>query len=125
MYDWSNQSTAVLSRWRNPGDVTEMPRAVYGSGYNWLGSDRYVEDASFLRFRSITFSYALSKNFVKKLSLEDLNFYITADNIYTFTNYKGQDPEVNMKGGDPFAIATDNASTPPTKRVTLGVSVRF
>lgn len=125
MYGWSNQSTAVLSRWRNPGDVTDMPRAVYGSGYNWLGSDRYVEDASFLRFRSITFSYTFGKSLIKKLRLEDLNCYVTADNIYTFTKYKGQDPEVNMKGGDPFAIAIDNASTPPTRRVTLGVSVRF
>jgi len=125
MYGWSNQSTAVLSRWRNPGDVTDMPRAVYGAGYNWLGSDRYVEDASFLRLRSITFSYNFAKNFIKKLRLEDLNCYITADNIYTFTKYKGSDPEVNMKGGDPFAIAMDNASTPPTRRVTLGVSVRF
>lgn len=125
MSGYSNQSTAVLSRWRNPGDVTDMPRALYGSGYNWLGSDRYVEDASFARLRSITFSYNFNKNFIKKLRLTDLNCYITADNIITFTNYKGQDPEVNMKGGDPFAIAIDNSSTPPTKRVTLGASVRF
>ncbi|WP_281225988.1 SusC/RagA family TonB-linked outer membrane protein [Flavobacterium aquiphilum] len=125
MYDWSNQSTAVLSRWRNPGDVTNMPRAVYGAGYNWLGSDRYVEDASFLRLRSITFNYTFNKNFIKKLRLEDLNWYVTADNIYTFTKYKGQNPEANMKGGDIFAIAVDNASTPPTRRLTLGLSVRF
>jgi TonB-linked SusC/RagA family outer membrane protein len=125
MYGYSNQSTAVLARWRNPGDVTDMPRALYGSGYNWLGSDRYVEDASFARLRSVTFSYIFNKNFIKKLRLEDLNCYITADNLFTFTNYKGQDPEVTMKSGDPFAIAVDNSSTPPTKRVTLGFSVRF
>ena len=57
MYTFNNQSTAVLSRWRNPGDITDMPRAVYNSGYNWLGSDRYVEDASFVRLRSVTLRY--------------------------------------------------------------------
>lgn len=125
MYGWSNQSTAVLARWRNPGDVTNMPRAVYGSGYNWLGSDRYVEDASFCRLRSVTLSYNFGKNLLKKLNLEDVRVYLTADNLYTFTKYKGQDPEVNMKGGDPFGIAIDNASTPPTKRISFGLTTRF
>lgn len=124
MYDYNNQSTAVLSRWRNPGDVTNIPRAVFRTGYNWLGSDRYVEDASFLRLRSVTFNYSLSQSFVKKIRLDDLSFYITGDNLYTWTKYRGQDPEVNMSSG-PFGIAIDNASTPPTQRFTLGVSTRF
>lgn len=125
MYGFDNQSTAVLSRWRNPGDVTDMPRAIYRGGYNWLGSSRYVEDASFLRFRSATFSYNFGKNFLKSLKLDDLNLYFTADNIYTFTKYRGQDPEVNMRGGDPFGIAIDNSRTPPTRRFTLGLRTRF
>jgi len=124
MYGYSNQSTAVLARWRNPGDVTDMPRAVYGAGYNWLGSDRYVEDASFVRLRSVTVSYNLGKGLLKKLNLEDLRFYLTADNLLTFTNYKGQDPEVSM-GKGAFGIAIDNASTPPTKRFTFGLTTRF
>jgi TonB-linked SusC/RagA family outer membrane protein len=125
MYGWGNQSTATLSRWRNPGDVTNMPRAVYGSGYNWLGSDRYVEDASFLRLRSVTFSYTLGKELLKKLKMDEIRTYITADNLYTWTNYRGQDPEVSMKSGDPFGIAIDNSRTPPTSRVSLGISTRF
>ena len=124
MYSWNNQSTAVLSRWRNPGDVTNMPRAVYGAGYNWLGSDRYVEDASFVRLRSVTVSYNLGKNLLKKLNLDDLRFWLTADNLYTFTKYTGQDPEVSMSSG-PFGMAIDGSTTPPTKRFTLGLSTRF
>ena len=125
MYGYSNQSTAVLARWRNPGDVTNMPRAVYGTGYNWLGSDRYVEDASFLRLRSVTFSYSLGQKVLKKLKMDEIRTYITADNIYTWTNYRGQDPEVSMKAGDPFGIAIDNSRTPPTSRVSLGITTRF
>lgn len=124
MYGWGNQSTATLSRWRNPGDVTNMPRAVYGSGYNWLGSDRYVEDASFVRLRSVTFSYNFSKPFLKKLKMDDVRFYLTADNLLTFTKYRGQDPEVNMSSG-PFGMAIDYSRTPPTSRFTLGLTTRF
>ena len=102
-----------------------MPRAVYGAGYNWLGSDRYVEDASFVRFRSATFSYHFTKPFLKKWKLDDLRVYVTADNLLTFTNYRGQDPEVNMRGGDPFGIAIDYSRTPPTRRFTLGIQTRF
>ena len=125
MYGWDNQSTAVLDRWRNPGDQTNIPRAIYQGGYNWLGSDRYVEDASFLRFRSATFSYSLPKSALENLRLDDLRVYVTADNIMTFTNYRGQDPEVNMRGGDPFGIAIDYSRTPPTRRFTLGIQTRF
>ncbi|MBA0883586.1 SusC/RagA family TonB-linked outer membrane protein [Flavobacterium undicola] len=124
MYGYNNQSTAVLSRWRNPGDVTNMPRAVYGAGYNWLGSDRYVEDASFVRLRSVTLSYNLSKNLLKKLNLDEVRMYVTADNLYTFTKYRGQDPEVSM-GKGAFGISIDNAATPPTKRFSFGLTTRF
>ncbi|MCC4212802.1 hypothetical protein [Leeuwenhoekiella parthenopeia] len=125
LYSYDNQSTAVLSRWRNPGDVTNIPRAIFRGGYNWLGSDRYVEDASFLRLRSATFSYSFDKGFLKKFKMDDLRVFFTADNLFTFTNYRGQDPEVSMRGGDPFGIAIDYSRTPPTRRFTLGIQTRF
>ncbi len=121
---YNNQSTAVLRRWRNPGDVTDIPRALFASGYNWLGSDRYVEDASFVRFRTATLSYSLGKDMLKKLKLADVRVFITGENIFTLTNYRGQDPEVNMQRGV-FGIALDNSRTPPTKRFTFGLSTRF
>ena len=124
MSNYDNQSTAVLSRWRNPGDVTNMPRALLGGGFNWLGSDRYVEDASFVRLRSVTFNYIFKKEFIEKLRLDALNFYVTADNLFTFTKYRGQDPEVSRERGI-FGIAIDNASTPPTRRLSFGLSTRF
>ena len=125
MYNWDNQSTAVLSRWRNPGDQTDIPRAINGAGYNWLGSDRYVEDASFLRLRSVTFSYDFGKKFLKDLKIDDARVYITADNLFTFTKYLGQDPEVRLPGGDPFDISIDYSRTPPTRRISIGLSTRF
>ena len=124
MYNYDNQSTAVLKRWRNEGDVTDIPRALMGSGYNWLGSDRYVQDASFLRFRSATVSYTFGKLVLDKLRMKDLRMYFTGENFYTFTNYLGQDPEINMQSGV-FGVAWDKSRTPPTMRFTIGLSTRF
>ncbi|MGY5354488.1 SusC/RagA family TonB-linked outer membrane protein [Wenyingzhuangia sp. IMCC45467] len=125
MYGFDNQSTAVLSRWRNPGDETDMPRAVYRGGFNWLGSDRYVEDASFLRFRSASLRYTFDKKVLKGLKMDDLSMFFTVDNIYTFTKYSGQNPDTQMKGGDMFGIAVDKSRTPVPRKFTVGISARF
>lgn len=125
MYDYSNQSTAVLSRWRQEGDVSDIPRALYKSGYNWLGSDRFVENGSFLRLKYITVSYTVKPQFLQKIRLANLQLLATVENIYTWTKYKGQDPEVSVSGSDPFAIGYDTSMTPPVQTVTFGVNVTF
>jgi TonB-linked SusC/RagA family outer membrane protein len=125
MYGYDNQSTAVLRRWRKEGDVTDMPRALYGAGYNWLGSDRYVEDASFLRFRTVTVRYTFPKTIVDRMKIKNLSAYITVENVFTWTNYTGQDPEVTMRGNDPFRVAIDYSMTPPVKIYTLGLTGSF
>lgn len=126
MSGFNNQSTAVLRRWRNPGDVTDIPRALWNSGYNWLGSDRYVEDASFLRFRTVTVRYNFSEGMAKKLKIKNFSTYLTAENMLTFTRYTGQDPEVAPRGiSGPFTIVTDNSTTPPVFMLTLGLTGSF
>ena len=130
MFGYNNQSTAVLRRWRKPGDgngdANDIPRALYGVGYNWLGSDRYVEDASFLRFRSITVRYNVLGDALKRLKLKNLSAYLTAENLMTFTNYTGQDPEVAPRGiSGPFTVVTDNSTTPPVFTLTLGLTATF
>lgn len=124
-YSYNNQSTAVLRRWRKPGDVTDIPRALYQSGYNWLGSSRYVEDASFLRFRTVTLRYTVPTKELNRLKIKALSAYVTAENLITWTKYTGQDPEVNVKEGNPFNVATDVSVTPPVKIFTLGLTASF
>lgn len=125
MYYFDNQSTAVLRRWRKEGDVTDMPRALISGGYNWLGSDRYVEDASYVRFRTITARYTFDKKILAKLKMKTLSAYITAENLLTFTRYLGQDPEVSFRGSDPFRVSYDYSMTPPAKTITLGLVAGF
>ena len=125
MYGFDNQSTATLRRWRKDGDITDMPRAMYRTGYNWLGSDRYVEDASYIRFRTATVRYTATKKLVQKLKLKNLSAYLSVENLFTWTNYTGQDPEVSVRGSDPFRVAIDYSYTPPVKTVTIGVTASF
>ncbi|MBR5918278.1 MAG: TonB-dependent receptor, partial [Prevotella sp.] len=87
MYNAYNQSSAVNWRWRKNGDVTTIPRALFNSGYNWQGSDRYVEDASFVRFTYVQLSYRFKKKFVQSLGLRNLQLSVAGQNILTFSKY--------------------------------------
>lgn len=124
MFGTDNQSTAVLKRWKNEGDVTDMPRALYGEGFNFLGSDRFVEDTSFLRLKQLTLNYTFSKNVCNKLGISSLTCFVTGYNLFTWSSYTGQDPEVNLPSR-PTDLATDDATTPVSKRYTFGLNLSF
>ena len=106
MYSRNNQSVSVLKRWRRQGDVTEIPRALYNQGYNWLGSDRFVEDGSFVRFKSASISYNFRK-IAEKARLREFKLNLMVYNLYTWTRYTGVDPEVPLLSNDPFFIGED------------------
>ena len=118
-----NQSTAVLHRWRAEGDDTDIPRALYGMGYNYLGSDRFVEDASFLRLKTLSISYNVAKKWLKKLGVNKLNVFATGYDLFTWTSYKGQDPEVTMPSAT--KLVKDNSTTPVTRRFSFGLNLDF
>jgi len=120
MYSTNNQSIAVNYRWRKDGDVTTIPRAMYNTGYNWLGSDRFVEDGSFLRFKYLTFNYSLPKETLKMLKLDKMTFYLTFNNLFVLTKYTGVDPEV---GYGSLGVSKDYGQTPRSKDMTLGITI--
>ena len=124
MSSFENQSVAVNWRWRKEGDITEIPRAVNGSGnaYNYLGSDRYVEDASYLRLSYVQLSYSFEPDWLKKMGLRQMNLYFSADNVCFWTKYTGLEPEVAV-GGDGYA--SDHTKTPRSRSYTLSLSVGF
>ena len=124
MYFRNNQSVSVLNRWRRQGDITTIPRALYNQGYNWLGSDRFVEDGSFLRFKSASVSYNFKK-MADKMKVKEVKMNMMVYNLYTWTNYTGVDPEVPMLSNDPFFIGEDNADTPPPVSYILSIDIKF
>ena len=119
-----NQSQAVNYRWRKEGDVTKIPRAMYGStsSFNTLISDRFVEDGSYLRMGYAQLSYTLRQKYVKWLGLNKVSFYASANNPFVLTKYSGVDPDISNGGYDP---AIDRAQTPRSRSYTLGITVDF
>jgi TonB-linked SusC/RagA family outer membrane protein len=122
MFTDNNQCVTTNWRWRKEGDVTDMPRAIYNSAYNWVGSDRYVEDGSFIRLKYVTLRYALPADLLRQVGVNQMSLYLTMNNLLCLTNYSGVDPEVGY--GD-FGVSKDISKTPRPKDWALGFSVTF
>ncbi|MDI9544858.1 MAG: TonB-dependent receptor, partial [Bacteroidota bacterium] len=122
MYDNTNQSASVNWRWRMDGDITTIPRALYQSGYNWLGSDRFVEDGSFLRCNYVQLSYQIPAQQLKPLGINQLSFYVSMNNLFILTRYSGVDPELGYGG---YSITFDDSQTPRAKSFTAGITLSF
>lgn len=96
-----NSSTAVLDRWTGPNTSNTMPRAAVGDpNFNSRISDRFVEDGSYLRLKNLTIGYTLPGSLLNNLGdgfIQRVRFYATSQNLLTFTNYTGYDPEVGAR----------------------------
>lgn len=124
MINNDNQSQAVNYRWRKEGQVTSIPRAMYGkdTNYNTLISDRFVENGSYLRMTYAQLSYTLKKKYLTWIGLNKISFYVSANNPFIITKYTGVDPDISAGGTAP---AIDNGQTPRAKSYTFGMTVDF
>ncbi|HOT64960.1 MAG TPA: SusC/RagA family protein, partial [Dysgonamonadaceae bacterium] len=124
MYNGQNQSTEVIRRWRIPGQITDMPRASKSTD-NLRASTRFVEDGSYLRLKNLTLSYNVEAPILKKWKIARLQPYFTAQNLFTITNYKGFDPEVNQYGGSSTVQGIDWGTYPQVKTFIFGLNIDF
>lgn len=125
MTDFKSQSSVVVNRWQQAGDITDIPRAVLGDKYNSDLSTRFIEDGSYLRLKTLTFSYDFKQPFIEKSFLTRLKVYFTAENLATFTNYSGYDPEVNAFGSSNLVQGVDYGTYPQTKNFIFGINGSF
>jgi TonB-dependent starch-binding outer membrane protein SusC len=93
-----NLDTRMLDRWTGPGSTSDvtLPRMNNGDANNLLLSDRYIEDGSYLRLKTVQLGYRLDESLVKKLWIKSCRVYIGAENLVTLTKYRGMEPEVGM-----------------------------
>src|SRR5690606_10473467 len=89
-----NQSTAVMDRYTATNKDGALPRFTNTNTNNTAMSDRYVEDGSYLRIQNITLGYRLPGTVINRAQMSNLRLFVTVQNLYTFTNYTGYDPEV-------------------------------
>lgn len=116
-----NASTVALERWTAAHPSTTIPRAKLDPAP--IFSNRFVEDGSFLRLKSVTLGYTIPKELTNKLSLHTVSIYVTGQNLLTWTNYTGFDPEVTS--GSNVSPGTDSGIYPISKTILAGIRVAF
>ena len=123
---WHNYDTTILERWHGEGTSNEQPR-ISGTGHantNYV-STRYMENADYFKIKTVTLGYDF-KQLWKACPLQQLRFYVQAQNLLTFTGYTGLDPEVgNAAGGDSWASGIDLGLYPPSRTFLFGASIKF
>ncbi len=122
-----NARVDAVNRWRSP----EQPGdgAYFRANRNYLGlqkepSSYWIQDASFLRIRNVTLGYNLPESVLGNSFIQSSRFYFSVQNLYTFTNYFGFDPEVSTSG-DGLTRGGDYTGYPTARTFTLGVNLRF
>ena len=114
-----NQTTDVLSRWYGEGTSNYMPRAVFGDpNQNNRISDRFVENGSYLRLKTISLSYNFPKEWLKVLTIENARLTLSCENVATITSYSGFDPEVGING-------IDLSTYPISRTFNIGLNFNF
>lgn len=136
MVGTNNFSTQVLNRWTSEGSTNSSsnPRLAEGdpNGNNRI-SDRFVEDADYLRIQNIQLGYTFPQDRLQNWTngfISNMRLYLSGQNLATFTNYSGFDPEVGraqsfQKGNNPLATGQDDGQAPLPRIVLLGWSVSF
>lgn len=118
------QTSAVLNRWTPENTVTNVPRAVFGDpNNNRRNSDRWIEDGSYVRLKNIQFGYNLPTSLIEKARFRTARVFVQGQNLITFTDYSGLDPEVNTFSGSNTSLGTDFLVYPQAKTVTFGVNI--
>ena len=118
----ANYTTEILQRWTGEGTSNSIPR-VTTTNINWQFSDLYVHDADYLRISTVTLGYDLARIWKSKYC-KQLRVYVQAQNLLTFTKYKGMDPEIGY-GTDGWVSGVDVGYYPRPRTFLIGANVKF
>ncbi|WP_166959447.1 SusC/RagA family TonB-linked outer membrane protein [Yeosuana marina] len=119
----TNRTISYLGRWTGEGTSNSFPRVSNGATPNGLFSDFYVEDGSFVRLQNVQFGYTFSDKVLENSKISKLRLYISANNLFTLTEYKGYDPTASS--GAPLGGGIDQGFYPSAKTFLLGINLKF
>ena len=123
---YQNYDTTIFNRWHGEGTSNTVPR-ISSNGHSntiWV-STRYMENADYFKIKTVTLGYDF-KHIWKSCPLQQLRFYVQAQNLFTITGYTGLDPEVgNTAGGRNWASGIDLGLYPPSRTFLVGASIKF
>lgn len=121
-YPGQNQYATVANRWTQTNQNTDLFRAR-GRGFEDLSS-RVMEDGSFIRLKTVNLAYNVSKDIVSRFNLSTASFYLAAQNLITWTNYSGFDPEVSVNRSA-IMPGVDYSSYPISRTFSIGLNLTF
>lgn len=124
---WNN-SPEVLSGWRKFGDVTDIPRPVYGdnvSNGSFFPISWNVFKGDFIKLKNVTLGYNVPAEGLKKVKINSVRFYVSGQNLWIFTKYPGPDPEVSSNGNASIGQGVDRNTLANGRTMTVGLNVGF
>ncbi|MEP1486815.1 MAG: TonB-dependent receptor [Algibacter sp.] len=117
--------TVTNNRWTPESPSTVWPRLDTNNNANTLFSDRFIEDASFVRLQNVTIGYKFPKELTDKLKVSSLRVYASGTNLHIWTKYTGYSPDVSLRGSATTNLGHDNASYPAGRVIRMGVNLKF
>ncbi len=123
-FTYANRPVSALNRWTGEGSSNFEPRVINSDpNQNVRISDRFVENGSFLRIKNMQLGYTLPKKILSKLRMSDFRIYVAAQNLFTFTQYSGLDPEIGSRGS--LELGIDRGFYPQARTYLTGLSIKF
>ncbi len=122
---WNNH-VEVLTSWKNVGDITDIPKAIYGDNVSNGSSfliDANLEKGDFLRLQTATLGYRLPTTLFGKSGISSLRIYASVNNAFLLTKYTGSDPEISTNGDSNLASGIERNSIPQGRQFTFGINL--
>lgn len=122
-----NYFSEIMDRWTPDNVNATVPRATWmDPNNNKRPSDYYLENGSYLRMKNISLGYTIPKVLTRKIGLEKIRFYVSAQNLFTITSYSGYDPELGIDTiGADLESNVDRGQYPQSKSYSFGVNLVF
>lgn len=106
----------ILRAWKNPGDITDIPKVSFGT--TRAATDADLVSASYFSIKNIVLGYTIPSSFLRKVDLKSVRVNVTADNLLLLSELKGMDPQYNFTGGTSFVYS-------PVRTISLGLDIKF
>ena len=118
MYTGTTGHIDRKNAWKQPGDVTSIPRIDLGGQTNIIYTEDDLTSASYFAIKSFTLGYTLPTRWTNAINMKSVRFTLSGDNLYLFSARKGMDPQYNFSGGTGYTYT-------PERTVSFGVEINF
>ena len=124
-FDGRQALDVTVNRWtpENPSNIWPRLDSSNRSAEPW--SDRYIEDASFIRLQNATIGYNFDSELARKFNISALRLYVSGTNLFTWTDYTAFSPDVSVRGSSTTNLGHDNAGYPQGRTIRMGINIKF